>query len=190
MALLVCCPHDHTRLYGSCVRAEVPRRQWDVVSSVFPGTSPEGMLVVPTCQQAGMDLVARGERVEQEKDRLLERVGGARPYFFCSGCCCCCCGGAGGWRRRREDFAAVSVALALVLCAGSLSTAGCGGCCHFWWRRCGRGAGEALAGGAVWSGRCADAPPSTLLLLLSLLRSHQLQPCLPSLCSLSSLRWQ
>ena len=33
-----------------------------------------GMLVIPTCQQAGLDLVQMGERVEGEKDRLLERV--------------------------------------------------------------------------------------------------------------------
>lgn len=36
------------------------------------GTSP-GMLIIPTCQQAVMDLVQRGEQVEDEKDRLLER---------------------------------------------------------------------------------------------------------------------
>ena len=31
------------------------------------------MLVIPTCQHAGVDLVQRGVRVENEKDRLLER---------------------------------------------------------------------------------------------------------------------
>ena len=31
------------------------------------------MLIIPTCQHADMDLVQRGERVEDEKDRLLER---------------------------------------------------------------------------------------------------------------------
>jgi hypothetical protein len=33
-----------------------------------------GMLVIPTCQHATLDLVQRGEKVETEKDRLLERV--------------------------------------------------------------------------------------------------------------------
>ncbi|GAB4816225.1 hypothetical protein N2152v2_003271 [Parachlorella kessleri] len=31
------------------------------------------MLVIPTCQHATLDLVQRGEKVEAEKDRLLER---------------------------------------------------------------------------------------------------------------------
>ncbi len=35
------------------------------------------MLVVPTCQHATLDLVQRGEKVEEEKDRLLERVSGS-----------------------------------------------------------------------------------------------------------------
>lgn len=30
--------------------------------------------MIPTCQQSGVDLVGRGQRVEDEKDRLLERV--------------------------------------------------------------------------------------------------------------------
>eukprot|EP00887_Chlorella_sp_A99_P003154 scaffold9.g3154.t1 len=53
---------------------EVQRQHRDVVAAVFPGESPDGMLVVPTCQQASVDLVGRGEQVETEKDRLLERV--------------------------------------------------------------------------------------------------------------------
>lgn len=32
------------------------------------------MLVIPTCQQADVDLVQMGEKVDVEKDRLLERV--------------------------------------------------------------------------------------------------------------------
>ena len=32
------------------------------------------MLVIPTCQHATLDLVQRGEKVETEKDRLLEQV--------------------------------------------------------------------------------------------------------------------
>ena len=55
--------------------AECPRRHRDDVAALFPGTSLEDMLVIPTCQQAGVDLVQMGERVETEKDRLLERVG-------------------------------------------------------------------------------------------------------------------
>jgi len=43
------------------------------VASVFPGVDTARMLLIPTCQRADMDLVARGERVEDEKDRLLER---------------------------------------------------------------------------------------------------------------------
>ena len=34
-----------------------------------------GLLVIPTCQHAKMDLVQTGENVEVEKDRLLENVG-------------------------------------------------------------------------------------------------------------------
>lgn len=33
-----------------------------------------GLLVIPTCQHAKMDLVQTGEKVEAEKDRLLENV--------------------------------------------------------------------------------------------------------------------
>lgn len=31
------------------------------------------MLIVPTCQKTAVDLVNRGDRVEQEKDHCLER---------------------------------------------------------------------------------------------------------------------
>jgi hypothetical protein len=44
------------------------------VRSVFPDGPLEGLLVVPTCQQAERDLVQTGEKIETEKDRLLERV--------------------------------------------------------------------------------------------------------------------
>lgn len=40
-------------------------------------TSPEsaaGLYVIPTCQRSDIDLVRTGEVVENEKDRLLERV--------------------------------------------------------------------------------------------------------------------
>jgi hypothetical protein len=45
------------------------------VQSVFPDVDLLGMLVVPTCQQADYDLVRTGEKIDTEKDRLLERVG-------------------------------------------------------------------------------------------------------------------
>ncbi|KAH7620857.1 putative Cobalamin trafficking protein CblD [Nannochloris sp. 'desiccata'] len=35
--------------------------------------SVHGLLIIPTCQHSEVDLVQRGERVENEKDRLLER---------------------------------------------------------------------------------------------------------------------
>lgn len=44
------------------------------VQSVFPDVNLSNMLVVPTCQQADYDLVRTGEKIENEKDRLLERV--------------------------------------------------------------------------------------------------------------------
>jgi hypothetical protein len=44
------------------------------VQSVFPDVDLAGMLVVPTCQQADYDLVRTGEKIDTEKDRLLERV--------------------------------------------------------------------------------------------------------------------
>jgi hypothetical protein len=52
----------------------------DQLAAVFPGITaapPAGgghpMVAVPTCQRAGVDLVATGEAVDDEKDRLLER---------------------------------------------------------------------------------------------------------------------
>jgi len=36
----------------------------------------DDLLIVPTCQQADTDLVRMGDKVENEKDRLLERVSG------------------------------------------------------------------------------------------------------------------
>ena len=46
------------------------------VQSVFPDVDLTNMLVVPTCQQADYDLVRTGEKIDCEKDRLLERVSG------------------------------------------------------------------------------------------------------------------
>lgn len=63
--LLLLPPHPHAGLPASMSRE---------VQSVFPDVDLAGMLVVPTCQQADYDLVRTGEKVEGEKDRLLERV--------------------------------------------------------------------------------------------------------------------
>lgn len=43
------------------------------VQSVFPKQDLDKLLIVPTCQHADLDLVSTGEKVEGEKDRLLER---------------------------------------------------------------------------------------------------------------------
>ena len=40
---------------------------------MFPGLGTDGLLVVPTCQRATLDLVNIGDAVEAEKDALLER---------------------------------------------------------------------------------------------------------------------
>jgi hypothetical protein len=44
------------------------------VQSVFPDVDVSSVLIVPTCQQADYDLVRTGEKIDIEKDRLLERV--------------------------------------------------------------------------------------------------------------------
>lgn len=41
--------------------------------NTFHQTEFAGLLVVPTCQRSEMDLVQMGEKVEDEKDRLLRR---------------------------------------------------------------------------------------------------------------------
>jgi len=41
------------------------------VDAVFPGLGYEGLLVIPTCQRASVDLVGVGAAVEAEKDALL-----------------------------------------------------------------------------------------------------------------------
>eukprot|EP00775_Hariotina_reticulata_P004124 gene4124-4370_t len=43
------------------------------IQSVFPDEDLSNLLIVPTCQQADCDLVRTGEKVDTEKDRLLER---------------------------------------------------------------------------------------------------------------------
>ena len=51
---------------------------------MFPDVDLAGMLIVPTCQQADYDLVRTGEKIDTEKDRLLERV---RPAATACGTC-------------------------------------------------------------------------------------------------------
>eukprot|EP00878_Enallax_costatus_P008273 GHUV01008649.1.p1 GENE.GHUV01008649.1~~GHUV01008649.1.p1 ORF type:complete len:175 (+),score=26.50 GHUV01008649.1:208-732(+) len=43
------------------------------IQHVFPDLNLADMLIVPTCQQADYDLVRTGEKIDVEKDRLLER---------------------------------------------------------------------------------------------------------------------
>jgi hypothetical protein len=50
-----------------------PRHHREELSYVFPGLDAEGLLVIPTCQHACLDLVNVGVSVEREKDALLER---------------------------------------------------------------------------------------------------------------------
>ena len=52
----------------------VPKAHKDDIRAVFPQLKEEDLehlLVVPTCQRAREDLVKVGEKVEEEKDRLL-----------------------------------------------------------------------------------------------------------------------
>ncbi len=53
--------------------AALPARHRDEVAAVFPRAELAGILVMPTCQRATVDLVRVGDEIEQEKDRLLER---------------------------------------------------------------------------------------------------------------------
>lgn len=55
--------------------SDAPRRVLDQLRGIFPGVDKAGdLLIVPTCQRAECDLVKTGEVVDNEKDRLLERV--------------------------------------------------------------------------------------------------------------------
>lgn len=56
------------------VSAALPSSMAREVQSVFPDVQLSNMLIVPTCQQADYDLVRTGEKIDLEKDRLLERV--------------------------------------------------------------------------------------------------------------------
>lgn len=63
--------------------AAAPKRVLDQLTSIFPGVgSATDLLVVPTCQQSDVDLVNYGAQADEEKDRLLERVGGRRVWKF------------------------------------------------------------------------------------------------------------
>lgn len=52
-----------------------PKRVLDQLTGIFGPSiaSASDLLVVPTCQRAATDLVATGDAVDAEKDRLLER---------------------------------------------------------------------------------------------------------------------
>lgn len=67
--------HTHTPTLPTINQKAAPKRVLDQLSAMF-GPSVAGasdLLVVPTCQRADMDLVATGDAVDAEKDRLLER---------------------------------------------------------------------------------------------------------------------
>jgi hypothetical protein len=53
--------------------AEVPQTHRREIQAIFPDQDFTDMLIVPTCQKTVVDLVNRGEKVEQEKDYCLER---------------------------------------------------------------------------------------------------------------------
>lgn len=57
---------------SSC-RAGMPDTHKREIQAIFPDQDVANMLIVPTCQKTVVDLVNRGETVEQEKDHCLER---------------------------------------------------------------------------------------------------------------------
>lgn len=57
----------HTHLAG------LPHTHKREIQAIFPDQDVTDMLIVPTCQKTIVDLVNRGENVEQEKDHCLER---------------------------------------------------------------------------------------------------------------------
>jgi hypothetical protein len=64
----------HTTCWGMEYSIHVcPKQHAKEVQSIFAGVDTDGMLIVPTCQQSGMDLVNVGSKVDDEKDRLLEQ---------------------------------------------------------------------------------------------------------------------
>jgi hypothetical protein len=54
-------------------RAGVPQTHKREIQAIFPDKDVKDMLIVPTCQKTAVDLVNRGEIVENEKDHCLER---------------------------------------------------------------------------------------------------------------------
>ena len=50
------------------------REHLDVLALAYPLLQIAGLLILPTCQHAKMDLVQTGQLVEDEKDALLEKV--------------------------------------------------------------------------------------------------------------------
>ena len=58
----------------SCCPPEIPKPVIREAAHVFPNVDLAGAFAVPTCQHSDVDLVRTGDAIEQEKDRLLERV--------------------------------------------------------------------------------------------------------------------
>jgi hypothetical protein len=64
----------HTTCWGMEYSVHLcPKQYRKEVQSIFAGVDLADMLIVPTCQHSGMDLVNVGDKVDGEKDRLLER---------------------------------------------------------------------------------------------------------------------
>lgn len=62
--------------------AAAPKRVADQLATIFGPAigAASDLLVVPTCQRAECDLVNTGEKVDEEKDRLLENVRPPAPH--------------------------------------------------------------------------------------------------------------
>lgn len=104
LVLLLLPPQPHAGLPASMSRE---------VQSVFPDVDLTGMLVVPTCQQADYDLVRTGEKVEGEKDRLLERVRAGLLLL-------CCCLVLAAVAQGVDTWAAQPTAACCIVCRGNL----------------------------------------------------------------------
>lgn len=57
----------------SVIHAELPHTHRREIQAIFPDQDVRSMLIVPTCQKTVVDLVNRGDKVDQEKDHCLER---------------------------------------------------------------------------------------------------------------------
>ena len=69
-------PHPlRPRITNNNDNTAAPKRVLDQLTGIFGPSiaSASDLLVVPTCQRAATDLVATGDAVDAEKDRLLER---------------------------------------------------------------------------------------------------------------------